>query len=127
MELGGSQIIQGLDQALRFYSKYKGRLIRKVRRYDLCFYVYSSFWVENGWQKISGYCSSPDKNSAALDKVEVIEMEKNGRRDGERKGEERRRKAFLFLFFFISKITFVKIYVNNSFLCVCVSDKRTRE
>lgn len=123
MELGRSQIIQGLDQALGFYSKYKGRLIRKVRRYDLCSYVYSSFWVENGWQKIPGYCSSPDKNSAALDKVEVIEMERNGKRDAERKGEERRRKAF----FFISKITFVKIYVNNSFFCVCVSDKRTRE
>lgn len=47
------------------------------------------------WEKIPGYGNSTDKTSASLDEVGVIEMEKNGRRDGERKGEKRKRKVFL--------------------------------
>ena len=46
-------------------------------------------------KKIPGYCNSTDKNSASLDEVGVIEMEKSGRRNGERKGEKRKRKVFL--------------------------------
>lgn len=47
------------------------------------------------WKKIPGYGNSTDKNRASLDEVGVIEVEKNGRRDGERKGEKRKRKVFL--------------------------------
>lgn len=47
-------------------------------------------------EKIPGYCSSTDKNSAALGKMGVMEMEKKGRMDGEREKEESKRKeAFL--------------------------------
>ena len=76
------------------------------------------------WKKIQGYCNSTDKNSASLDEVGVIEMVKDGRRDGERKGERGKERFFLLA---ISKITFVQLYINNSFLCVCISDKRIRK
>jgi len=51
-------------------------------------------------------------------------MVKDGRRDGERKGERGKERFFLLA---ISKITFVQLYINNSFLCVCISDKRIRK
>lgn len=70
--------------------------MRKVKRNDLCCYIYSSCWVENTLEKIAGYCSSTDKNSAALGKTGVMEIEKKGRMDGEIEEEESNRKeAFL--------------------------------
>ena len=51
-------------------------------------------------------------------------IEKNGRRDGERKGERGKERFFSLA---ISKITFVQLYINNSFFCVYISDKRIRK
>ena len=42
-------------------------------------------------------------------------------RGREKSGKER------FFLLAISKITFVQLYMNNSFLCVCISDKRIRK
>lgn len=39
------------------------------------------------------------------------------------RGREKRGKERFFLLA-ISKINFVQLYMNNSFLCVCISDKR---
>lgn len=71
--------------------------------------------MENGLEKIPGYYSSTDKNGAGVDEVGVREIQESERKEREIEGEKRDFSCL----FFINKITFVQIYVNNSVVCAC--------